>query len=242
MCHKLNCLWCLFSKMFSFISYVFILKWAQNENECGESRRRRQSEMLLKVFFLLLFLWCRKRSRVSLKANAEIITTNKKRRDHYTNDPLNDSYEWIVLHYLICPLTSSKCRSLESREVSREMWKQRQFQFGPSKKIKRNINIKAKKLLRIFLVTVFLLILDENENWCMIINIIQREREASTQESRHKSSFSSLIDVKNEISLLICLRNEKRRKEGKKSDMKQIEILFMVFFFLSAKVLQSTIS
>lgn len=51
MCHKLNCLWCLFSKMFSFISYVFILKWAQNENECkGKEKERRQNEMLSKVF------------------------------------------------------------------------------------------------------------------------------------------------------------------------------------------------
>jgi hypothetical protein len=198
--------------MFSFISYVFILKWAQNENEC-EARERQRGEDKAKCCWKFR---SRKRSRANLKGKRRDYN-DKKRRDHYTNDSLNDSYEWIVLNYLICPLTIIKM-PLAFLCVREKCWEQRQFEIRSSEEIKRNINIKAKKLLHIFSPWIFLLPLDEKENWCTIINIIQTEEERErkhTQESRHKSSFRSLIDVKNEISLLICLRNGNPKGKGR---------------------------
>lgn len=54
---------------------------------------------------------------------------------------------------------------------------------------------------------------------CMLIININSvnemgEEEEGAQKSRHKSSFRSLIDVKNEISPLICLRNGNRARRG----------------------------
>lgn len=80
-----------------------------------------------------------KRSRANLKDKRRDYN-DKKRRDHYTNDPLNDSYEWIVLHYLICPLTIVK---MPLAFTSRRKCREKCGNFDGNKK--KHKNIKAKK-------------------------------------------------------------------------------------------------